>query len=133
VFDSSSKPWVNPDGADAMALGATVERCPSGALQMERRAGIAAPLPAANTATLTSRGPTYLRGDLVLLAQDGSVALSDTRMALCRCGGSQNKPFCDGSHAKQGFADDGGLRAGATPSIATAGGRLEIRARPAAR
>jgi CDGSH-type Zn-finger protein/uncharacterized Fe-S cluster protein YjdI len=130
VFDSNAKPWVNPDGADATAVAATVERCPSGALQVERPAGIAGPLPAGNTATLTARGPTYLRGDLALMAQDGSVELSDTRMALCRCGGSQNQPFCDGSHAQHGFADDGALRAGEAPPVATVGGRLEIRARP---
>jgi CDGSH-type Zn-finger protein len=86
--------------------------------------------PAVNTATLTARGPAHLCGDLALMARDGSVALRDTRMVLCRCGGSRNKPFCDGSHAKREFTDDGGLRAGEVPSVAAAGGRLEIRARP---
>ncbi len=130
VFDSSAKPWINPDGADAATLESAVERCPSGALQVERPAGIAAPLPATNTATLTARGPTYLRGDLALVAGDDSIALRDTRMALCRCGGSQNKPFCDGSHVQLGFADEGALRAGEAPPAAVGGGRLEIRARP---
>lgn len=130
VFDSNAKPWVNPDGADAAAVAATVLRCPSGALQIEHPAGVAAPVPATNTATLTARGPTYLRGDLALMGQDDNVAMSDTRMALCRCGGSQNKPFCDRSHEKLGFADDGPLRAGEAAPAAVGGGRLEIRARP---
>jgi CDGSH-type Zn-finger protein/uncharacterized Fe-S cluster protein YjdI len=130
VFDSKAKPWINPDGAGAATLAAVVERCPSGALHVERPAGAAAPVPATNTATLTARGPTHLRGDLALMAADGSVAHADTRMALCRCGGSRNKPFCDGSHEKLGFADDGALQAGEAPATRATGGRLEIRARP---
>jgi CDGSH-type Zn-finger protein len=34
---------------------------------------------------------------------DGNVIREDTRLALCRCGGSANKPFCDGTHLKIGF------------------------------
>lgn len=33
VFDTEARPWINPDGADADAVRAQVERCPSGALQ----------------------------------------------------------------------------------------------------
>ena len=130
VFNSEARPWVNPDAADATALAVTVERCPSGALHLERPDGVAEPVPATNSAALSARGPAYLRGDLALMATDGDVALRDTRLAVCRCGGSQNKPFCDGSHAKRGFADDGSLRAGEVPPVPAAGGRLEIRARP---
>ncbi len=130
VFNPKAKPWINPDGADADAVAAVVDRCPTGALHVERPEGVAESVPGKNTATLTTCGPTYLRGNLTLLAQDGSVALSDTRMALCRCGGSKNKPFCDGSHKTFGFADDGALRTGEKPAPAAVGGRLEIRARP---
>jgi CDGSH-type Zn-finger protein/uncharacterized Fe-S cluster protein YjdI len=130
VFDSNAKPWIDPDRADAATLAATVERCPSGALHVERRDGMDPPVPVINTATLTARGPTYLRGDLALMAGDDSVALRETRMALCRCGGSQNRPFCDGSHVKQVFADEGALRAGEAPPALEGTGRLEIRARP---
>ncbi len=34
---------------------------------------------------------------------DGAVHVSDGTVALCRCGGSKNKPFCDGAHAGNGF------------------------------
>ena len=130
VFDSKAKPWVNPDGASADHVSATVERCPSGALQVERRDGRTKAIAAINTATLTANGPTYLRGDLALMGADNMVLLGDTRMAVCRCGASQNKPLCDGSHVKLGFVDDGALRAAEKPAVAAAGGRVEIRARP---
>ena len=61
---------------------------------------------------------------------EGSVALRDTRMALCRCGASQNKPFCDRSHRKVGFRDDAALRGADSPPVAVGGGLLTIRARP---
>jgi CDGSH-type Zn-finger protein len=48
-----------------------------------------------------------VRGDIEILAPDGSVLRRDTRIALCRCGGSENKPFCDNSHRKNGFQADG--------------------------
>jgi CDGSH-type Zn-finger protein/uncharacterized Fe-S cluster protein YjdI len=130
VFDPNAKPWINPDGADAAALAAAVARCPSGALKVERTGGTVEPIPATNTATVTRDGPTYLRGDLALMAHDDTVALSDTRMALCRCGASQNKPLCDGSHRKSGFQHDGVLQANEASPAAAGGGRLAIRARP---
>jgi CDGSH-type Zn-finger protein len=34
---------------------------------------------------------------------DGRLIREDTRVALCRCGASGNKPFCDGSHRRIGF------------------------------
>ena len=130
VFDSKSKPWIDPAGASADDISAAVERCPSGALHVERRDGRTEAIPASNTATLTANGPTYLHGDLALMGSDSTVVLGDTRMAMCRCGASQNKPFCDGSHVKLGFADTGILRAAEKPAVAAGGGRLEIRARP---
>jgi len=51
-------------------------------------------------------GPVIVRGDVELLGRDGA-QLPRTRsvMALCRCGASAIKPFCDGSHKVVGFTD----------------------------
>ena len=87
------------------------------------------PPPGTNIATLSACGPTHLRGDLVLMRDDGSVALHGTEMKLCRCGASANKPFCDTSHEKVGFADDGTLRAPEKPAPIAPTGRVEIRTR----
>ncbi|MDE2359551.1 MAG: CDGSH iron-sulfur domain-containing protein, partial [Betaproteobacteria bacterium] len=52
-------------------------------------------------------GPLWLRGGVQLVGADGFKYEVRNRMTLCRCGGSQNKPFCDGTHAAIGFRDDG--------------------------
>ncbi len=130
VFDPRARPWIDADGAASDELAAAVRRCPTGALHVERPDGPPESAPATNTATLTADGPTYLRGDLALMTADGDVGLADTRIALCRCGASQNKPFCDGSHRKAGFRDDATLRAADSPPAPRPGGRVAIRARP---
>ena len=52
-------------------------------------------------------GPLKVRGNLEVCAGTGRVVARITQAALCRCGGSQNKPFCDGTHARNGFSADG--------------------------
>lgn len=49
-------------------------------------------------------GPLLVEGTIELTLADGSTVQKD-KAHLCRCGGSQNKPFCDGTHAKIGFKD----------------------------
>ena len=48
-------------------------------------------------------GPLILTGNLTIKNGSGRVAWSGTEVALCRCGASKNKPFCDGSHRDVGF------------------------------
>ncbi len=57
------------------------------------------------TITITENGPYVVQGPFTLTGHDGSpIDLSGrTTVALCRCGGSTNKPFCDGTHSKIGF------------------------------
>ncbi|MFN8531447.1 MAG: CDGSH iron-sulfur domain-containing protein [Anaerolineae bacterium] len=57
-----------------------------------------------NAVLLAVNGPLYVRGRVEIVSPDGgSIILQDTRVALCRCGASQNKPFCDNSHLSSGF------------------------------
>ncbi|WP_257790068.1 CDGSH iron-sulfur domain-containing protein [Acidovorax carolinensis] len=51
-------------------------------------------------------GPIGLRGGVQLVGADGFAYEVRNRMALCRCGASKNKPFCDGSHISTGFSDE---------------------------
>jgi len=48
-------------------------------------------------------GPLKVRGNLEIVSGTGRVVARVTAAALCRCGGSANKPFCDGTHTKIGF------------------------------
>jgi len=50
-------------------------------------------------------GPLWLRGGIAVIAEDGFAYEVRNRVTLCRCGASQNKPYCDGSHASIKFKD----------------------------
>jgi CDGSH-type Zn-finger protein len=50
-------------------------------------------------------GPLWVRGGVAVLSADGQAYEPRNRVALCRCGASANKPFCDGSHVAAGFQD----------------------------
>ena len=104
VFDVSRRPWIQPDAASADAIAAVVAKCPSGALHFTRRDGGSPEAPPEQTSvTVTPGGPLYVRGLVRVESLDGNLILSDTRVALCRCGQSQNKPFCDNSHLAVSF------------------------------
>jgi len=50
-------------------------------------------------------GPIWLRGGVEVVGADGAGYEVRNRVTLCRCGASQNKPFCDGSHVGVHFKD----------------------------
>ena len=112
VFEPGRRPWVDATQASADAVARVVARCPTGSLHFERSdGGTPEPLPVANTVLVSRNGPTYLRGDLELVDERGEVRLRDTRVALCRCGLSQNKPLCDNAHRDAGFREPGAIAA----------------------
>jgi CDGSH-type Zn-finger protein len=55
---------------------------------------------------LAENGPLLLSGNFVIVASSGRIAWQGTEAALCRCGSSGNKPFCDGSHKAVGFKSE---------------------------
>jgi len=92
---SRNKPYC--DGSHhEIGFNATGEP-PSGKTDMlPVRDGVLAIDPQAN-------GPLRVRGNLEIMSGTGRVVARVTSTYLCRCGGSANKPFCDGTHAKIGF------------------------------
>jgi len=54
--------------------------------------------------TALDNGPYLVRGPVIITDAEGNQFYTDREtIALCRCGGSQTKPFCDGTHSKVGF------------------------------
>jgi CDGSH-type Zn-finger protein len=67
---------------------------------MQNDGGGAKGAPEANAICVRENGPHYVTADIHIADHEPR-----TRATLCRCGGSKNKPFCDGSHRKVGFTD----------------------------
>jgi uncharacterized Fe-S cluster protein YjdI len=104
VFDVRRRPWIIADAADADRVARAVTLCPTGALHFRRTDGAEQePTPEETTVQPRLNGPLFLRGDIKLINARGDVIREDTRVALCRCGQSANKPFCDGTHRAVGF------------------------------
>ena len=104
AFDPAARPWIDVDAANADALAAAVTACPTGALTYRRTDGAPNEQPTVPT-TIQPRtnGPLFVRGSVEVVDIQGNIIREATRMALCRCGQSGNKPYCDLSHRAAGF------------------------------
>ncbi len=130
VFDTTQRPWVKVGNGSADEIASVVRRCPTGSLHFERKdGGPDEEPPAENTALVSRHGPLYLRADIVLVVEDGT-ELRETRLALCRCGASALKPFCDGAHTRIRFQDRGEAPSEAPAASAPLRGELRIRPTP---
>ena len=106
VFRLHQEPWIDPKAASRGRIMATVRTCPSGALSysvdgMEYQGGEKEP-----AIFVSPNGPYVVTGGPELLETVLGDGASSDRLTLCRCGGSKNKPFCDGTHWHLGFKDD---------------------------
>ena len=106
VFRLKEEPWTHPDAASRDEIIATIQKCPSGALSysidnLEHRDREGHP-----TIFVAPNGPYVVSGEPELLDTIRGEGASDEHFTLCRCGGSKNKPFCDGTHWHNKFTDD---------------------------
>jgi len=130
LFVGGRDPWCRPDVTSVDEVVEIVDRCPSGALTYLRKDGGAEPQPApTNAVTVTRNGPLNVSGDLHIEGAPSDMEGVRFRAALCRCGASKNKPFCDNSHEDTGFLDSGavGMKG---DGLREEGGPLEIRPAP---
>jgi uncharacterized Fe-S cluster protein YjdI len=107
VFDRSMRPWINMSGAASEEIMKVIDRCPSGALSY-RKVGdnaLAKALEPSASIKVLKGGPLLVEGSCRLVDEEGKEIKSCGPFALCRCGKSLKKPFCDGTHAEIGFDD----------------------------
>jgi len=129
LFVAGREPWCVPDATTKAEVRAIVERCRSGALSYRDKDGTAEAPPAENTATVAYNGPLFVSGDLHIEGAPADMPGVRYRAALCRCGQSANKPFCDNSHTAAGFEDAGAVGERG-PGASGSGGPLSIRPLP---
>lgn len=104
VFDPERRPWIDPSIASTEEIVGTVANCPSGALSVKWNNRFQRMAGSEGKVQILDNGPYLVTGDIVLEDGSGNIIEFKEKAALCRCGQSKNKPFCDGTHAKIGFA-----------------------------
>jgi CDGSH-type Zn-finger protein len=105
VFKLHQDPWIDPNAAPGTTIAEQIHQCPSGALNHSPLIGIEHP--GRETKIVVSKdGPYRVSGKIALETNVWGEGASKDHFALCRCGGSKNKPFCDGTHWSNNFKDD---------------------------
>lgn len=113
--------WIYPDSVPVERVVQVAHSCPSGAIGYVRLdGGPGEAPPAVNVVRLRENGPL---GFHAALAIDGC---AETRATLCRCGLSNNKPYCDSSHVAGRFAASGEPETRSTEPLAARGGELHV-------
>ena len=127
LFVGGRKPWCQPDLVDLEEVIDVVERCPSGSLAYKVKGQSLEESPdGENTIAVTYNGPYFVRGDLDIEKSPTDMQGIKFRAALCRCGNSKNKPYCDNSHEKIKFQDYGAV-GDKGEALTAKGGKLAIK------
>ncbi len=105
VFNPQARPWINIEGADSDRIVAHVQKCPSGALSYFRNEDQEGKVEVTTDTQVevSPNGPLLVYGNITIRNADGVETKRHRVTAFCRCGQSQNKPYCDGNHVKNGF------------------------------
>jgi uncharacterized Fe-S cluster protein YjdI len=114
VFNPRERPWVKMDGATTEKIIEQVRKCPSGALsyflnkesentEEQSPDKITAESAHILKVIVSPNGPYLINTECTIVHSDGREETRIGTVALCRCGASNNKPYCDGTHNKTGF------------------------------
>lgn len=127
VFNPGKRPWINMDAAPTRRIIEVVNKCPTQALEWKynkemsdeelsgNRAKTEEVTPEtlmneefgkASKVTIMKDGPIVVEGEFKVVGTDGNEMKSMIMTSFCRCGASNNMPYCDGTHRKIGFIDE---------------------------
>jgi len=99
VYHPGERPWITIDKATTQELKDQIAKCPSGALSYYLNNVPKEAVKNQETEVeVTKNGPLLIRGTLKVSHHTGGTEIRDNVTAFCRCGGSGNKPYCDGTH-----------------------------------
>ena len=103
VYDPEGKPWINPENASVDALKSQIDKCPSGALTYKHKGETKMEETTGTECSIVENGPLLVNGTLKVILANGTEEIKKRSTAFCRCGASNNKPYCDGTHNSIGF------------------------------
>jgi len=104
VFQPRARPWIKIDAASTEEIVKQVKACPSGALSYYINSEADKIEDSIETRVeVRENGPLLVYGTLKVTHKDGNEEIKNRTTAFCRCGGSNNKPYCDGTHNKNDF------------------------------
>lgn len=115
VFNPKIRPWVQLDKSSTDKIIETVKNCPSGALSFKYSSESSNEAKTMDEPTtpiqeteqkpeasvkiqVSPNGPLLVTGNVIIVNTDGTETIKEGKFALCRCGQSTRKPFCDGTH-----------------------------------
>lgn len=116
VFDVDKKPWIDLANASTEAIIKVIDKCPSDALKYKVKEGAQVDpaiavgpgsvdykvVPTESVSIkMVKNGPLIVKGAAKVMDPDGKLIRESNHIVLCVCGKSDNKPFCDGSHARK--------------------------------
>lgn len=106
VYNPKIRPWLKIENATTEELKDQIMKCPSGALSYYMNEGENQESQTMETKVeIMKNGPLLVYGTLKVTNKDGLSETKNKTTAFCRCGESNNKPYCDGAHIKAGFKD----------------------------
>ena len=106
VFRLGQEPWIAASASDAETIAETIQQCPSGALSHSINEKLYRDRGGDALVALAPNGPYVIRGGAELTNTELDQGGTTDHMTLCRCGASQNKPFCSGAHWNVQFDED---------------------------
>lgn len=98
VFNPRVHPWITPEGSTAEEIISQINMCPSGALSYTQSKQSPKMENTKVHITVLDKGPYLVKGNFIIVDTNGNEEEKEGNVAFCRCGLSNNKPFCDGTH-----------------------------------